>query len=80
LLESVEISPELAYTEYASILYLEKIDVAEAEVYFKKAEEANCLPAPHAYTYGELLIKEKNEIEKGNRYLDLAKADGYYAE
>jgi hypothetical protein len=46
LLESVEISPELAYTEYASILYLEKIDVAEAEVYFKKTEEANCLPAP----------------------------------
>ena len=78
--QSAEEGFELAYAEYASNLYLDKIDVAEAEVYFKKAEEANCLPAPHAYNYGELLIKEKNEIEKGNRYLDLAKADGYYEE
>ena len=78
--QSAEEGFELAYAEYASILYLDKIDVAEAEVYFKKAEEANCLPAPHAHNYGELLIKEKNEIEKGNRYLDLAEADGYYEE
>ena len=48
--------------------------------FFKKAEEANCLPAPHAHNYGELLIKERNEVEKGNRYLDLAEADGYYEE
>jgi hypothetical protein len=78
--QSAEEGFELAYEEYASILYLDNIDVAEAEEYYKKAEEANCLSAPHAYTYGELLIKEKNEIEKGNRYLDLAEADGYYEE
>ncbi len=75
--QSAEDDFELAYEEYASILYLDKIDVATAEEYYKKAEEAKCLSAPHAYTYGELLIKEKNEIEKGNRYLDLAEADGY---
>ncbi len=71
---------DLAYGEYASILYLDKIDVAEAEKYFKKAEEVDCLTAPHAHNYGELLIKEKGEIEKGNRYLNLAEADGYYEE
>ena len=69
-----------AYAEYASILYLNKIDVDEAEAYFKKAEENNCLPAPHAYNYGDLLIKERNEVEKGNKYLDMAEADGYYEE
>lgn len=69
-----------AYAEYASILYINKNNVVEAEEYFKKAEENNCLPAPHAYNYGELLIKERNEVEKGNKYLDLAEADGYYEE
>jgi TPR repeat protein len=69
-----------AYAEYASILYLNKIDVDKAEEYFKKAEENNCLPAPHAFNYGELLIKERNEIDKGNKYLDLAEADGYSEE
>jgi predicted Zn-dependent protease len=68
----------LAYEEYASILYLDNSDVAKAEEYYKKAEEANCLTAPHAYTYGELLINEKNEIERGNRYMESAEADGYY--
>jgi len=68
---------DLAYADYASILYLDKIDVDEAERYFAKAEEKNCLHSPHARNYGELLIKERNEIEKGNKYLDLAEADGY---
>lgn len=66
-----------AYAEYASVLYINKNNVDEAEEYFNKAEENNCLPAPHAYNYGELLIKERNEVEKGNKYLDLAEADGY---
>jgi predicted Zn-dependent protease len=78
--QSAEEGFDPAYAEYASILYLDKIDVDEAEAYFKKAEEKNCLPAPHAYNYGELLIKERNEVERGNRYLDLAEADGYYEE
>lgn len=78
--KSAEEGFDLAYAEYASILYLDKIDVDEAVVYFKKAEEANCLSAPHAHNYGELLIKERNEVEKGKRYLDLAEADGYYEE
>ena len=77
---SAEEGFDLAYAEYASILYLDQIDMAEAEVYFKKAEKANCLTAPHAHNYGELLITERNEVEKGNRYLDLAEADGYYEE
>ncbi len=75
--QSAEEGFDLAYAEYASILYLDKIDVDEAETYFKKAEEKNCLPAPHAYNYGELLIQERNEVERGNMYLDYAEADGY---
>lgn len=75
--QSAEEGFDLAYAEYASILYLDKIDVDEAESYYKKAEERNCLPAPHAYNYGELLIQERNEVERGNKYLDLAEADGY---
>ncbi len=75
--QSAEEGFEPAYAEYASILYLDKIDVDKAEVYFAKAEEANFLSAPHAHIYGELLIKERNEVERGNRYLDLAEADGY---
>lgn len=70
--QSAEEDFSLAYAEYASILYLDNIDVDEAEAYFKKAEEENYLPAPHAYNYGELLIKERNEVERGNRYLDMA--------
>jgi hypothetical protein len=46
-------------------------------MYFKKADETDFLTAPHAHNYGELLIKERNETEKGKRYLDLAEADGY---
>ena len=78
--QSAEEGFDLAYAQYASILYLDKIDMDEAETYFKKAEERNCLPAPHAHNYGELLITERNEVERGNRYLDLAEADGYYEE
>ena len=75
--QSAEEGYELAYAEYASILYLDKIDVDEAEVYFKKAEDCNYLPAPHAYNYGKLLIQERNEVERGNSYLDWAEGDNY---
>lgn len=64
-----------AYAEYASILYLHDSDVDKAEMYFKMAEENDCLTSPHAYNYGELLIRERNEIEKGNKYMDLAEKD-----
>lgn len=79
-MQSAEEGYDPAYAEYASILYLDKIDVDKAEAYFEKAEEVNCLPAPHAYNYGELLINERNDVERGNRYLDLAEADRYYEE
>ncbi len=52
----------------------------EAEEYFKKAVENNCLSTPHANSYGDLLIKERNEVEQVNKYLDLAEADGYNEE
>ena len=68
---------DLAYGELGSVLYLEKAEIDEAEKWFKKAEEAGCLHAPHAYDYGMLLIKERGDIERGNRYLDKATEDGY---
>ena len=68
---------ELAFGELGSVLYLEKADIDEAEKWFKKAEEAGCLYAPHAYDYGMLLIEERGDTERGNRYLDKAAEDGY---
>ena len=68
---------DLAYGELGSVLYLEKAEIDEAEKWFKKAEDAGCLHAPHAYDYGMLLIKERGDIERGNRYLDKAAEDGY---
>jgi len=68
---------ELAYGELGSLLYQEKIDIDEAERWFKKAEEAGCLSAPDAYEYGMLLIEERGETERGKRYLDKAADDGY---
>ena len=68
---------DLAYGELGSVLYLEKNEIDEAEKWFKKAEEAGCLHAPHAYDYGMLLIEERGDIERGNRYLDKAAEDGY---
>ena len=68
---------ELAFGELGSVLYLEKADIDEAEKWFKKAEEAGCLFAPHAYDYGMLLIEARGDTERGNRYLDKAAEDGY---
>lgn len=68
---------EPAYGEYASLLYMDQKDIDKAELYFNKAEEANTLYAPHAYTFGELLINERNEFERGKKYIELAEADGY---
>jgi TPR repeat protein len=68
---------DLAYGELGSVLYLEKAEIDEAEKWFQKAEEAGCLHAPHAYDYGMLLIEERGDIERGNRYLDKAAEDGY---
>ena len=68
---------DLAYGELGSVLYLEKAEIDEAEKWFKKAEQAGCLHAPHAYDYGMLLIEERGDIERGNRYLDKAAEDGY---
>jgi tetratricopeptide (TPR) repeat protein len=58
-------------------LYLEKNKINEAVEWFKKAQESNGLFAPAAYYYGVLLIEERGDIERGNRYLDKAAEDGY---
>ncbi|KPA15894.1 sodium-type flagellar motor component [Candidatus Magnetomorum sp. HK-1] len=75
--KSAEEGFELAYGELGFLLYLEKIDIDEAEEWFEKADAADCLEAPHAYEYGNLLIKERGDIEKGNFYLKKAENDGY---
>ena len=68
---------DLAYGVLGSVLYLENAEIDEAEKWFKKAEQAGCLQAPHAYDYGMLLIEERGDIERGNRYLDKAAEDEY---
>ena len=68
---------EMAYVELGSLYYFYKNDVDEAEKWFQKAEEANCLLAPAAYDYGMLLLDARGEEEKGLHYLQKAKDDGY---
>lgn len=67
---------ELAYGDFATVLYLEKNDIEEAEKWFKKAEKVNALTPPNAYQYGMLLILEKGDIKNGNFYLDMAAEGG----
>ena len=76
--KSAEEGFELAYGQFGTILYLEKLDFDEAERWFEKAEKAGCLDAPQAHDYGMLLIEERGDTEKGNKYLKLAEEDGYY--
>jgi TPR repeat protein len=76
--KSAEEGFDLAYGQLGTILYLEKLDFDEAERWFEKAEKAGCLDAPQAHDYGMLLIEERGEIERGNKYLKMAEEDGYY--
>ena len=76
--KSAEEGFELAYGQFGTILYLEKLDFDEAERWFEKAEKAGCLDAPQAHDYGMLLIEERGDTERGKRYLKMAEEDGYY--
>ena len=76
--KSAEEGFEPAYGQLGTILYLEKLDIDEAERWFEKADATGCLDAPQAHDYGMLLIEEMGDIERGNRYLKMAEEDGYY--
>ena len=67
---------EEAYGELGSAMYFQdKFD--EAEMWFKKAEDADCMSPPNAYTYGMFLIEERDDVEKGNYFLDKAAVGGF---
>lgn len=68
---------ELAFGELGSALYLEEGETDEAEEWFQKADEAGYLAAPDAYNYGMLLIEEREDVERGSRFVDMATRDGY---
>ena len=78
LQKSAEEGFEPAYGQLGSLLYMEKLDIDEADKWFKKADAAGCLDAPQAHDYGMLLIEERGDRERGNRYLKMAEEDGYY--
>ena len=83
LLEAAKGGYKQAYGQIAIIIYREKNDVVKAEKWFKaemwfrKAEEIDCLEAPNAHTYGMLLIEERGDVERGNYYLDKAAKEGF---
>ena len=77
LFQSAKYGCELAYGDIGIILYLEKGEINKAEKWFKKAENANCLFAPAAYYYGELLVLEKGEWDQSLKYLRKAAKEGY---
>ncbi|MBN2285262.1 MAG: hypothetical protein JXI43_02350, partial [Tissierellales bacterium] len=68
---------EPAYGFIATILYREKNDIESAEIWFKKAEKANCLFAPVAYEYGMLKYYERRDYEIALRYLLKSAEDDY---
>jgi TPR repeat protein len=76
--KSAEEGFEPAYGQLGTILYLEKLDIDEAEKWFERADKAGCLDAPQAHDYGMLLIEERGEIERGKKYLKMAEEDGYF--
>ena len=67
----------MAFGDIGMILYREKNDVAGAEKWFKKADEANYIIPPVAYEYGMMLYLEKGEIDRALEYLFKA-ADANY--
>lgn len=67
---------ELAYGEIGIILVNYKDDSINAEKWFEKAEQANCLFAPAAYEYGMLFLKKGDEA-KAMEYLLEAANDNY---
>lgn len=67
--QSAEDDYDLAFAEYASILYLDQKNIEEAEIWFQKAEEEGHLSALYVYTYGMLLIEGKKESERGQNIL-----------
>lgn len=75
--KSAEEGFEPAYGQLGTILYLEKLDIDEAEKWFEMADKAGCLDAPQAHDYGMLLIEERGEVEKGKKYLKMAEEDGF---
>jgi tetratricopeptide (TPR) repeat protein len=77
LFQSAEHGCELAYGDIGTILYLERSEIDDAEKWFKRAEKSDCLFAPAAYYYGELLVLEKGEWEQSLKYLRKASTEGY---
>lgn len=58
---SADLGYELAFGDIGAILYLETDKTDEAEAWFEKAVNADCILAPAAYYYGLLLMLEKNK-------------------
>lgn len=77
LLRSATLGYKLAYGDIGAILYLCKTDLNEAEEWFKKAEEADCLLGPPAFYYGLLLYLDRDHWNKSKKYFEQAAEDGY---
>ncbi|UCE05056.1 MAG: sel1 repeat family protein [bacterium] len=66
-----------AMYDYGLFLWFEKNEVDEAEYWFKKAVEADCLIPPAAHEYGLLLIEERKSKREGLNFLRLAAEEGH---
>ena len=77
LLKAASKGYELSFGDIGVLLYNHKHDIAGAEKWFKKAEEANCIIAPVAYEYGMFIYFEKDDDDKALKYLYLAAKKKY---
>jgi len=77
LLKSADQGYELSYGDIGSITYIYKENIDEAEEWFKKAEQSDCLLAPAAYDYGVLLWLGKDNWEGSFKYFQKSAEEGF---
>jgi TPR repeat protein len=77
LLESADQEYELAYGDIGSIVYVYQEKIDEAEEWFKKAEQSDCLFAPAAHDYGILLWLGKGKLEDSFKYFKKSAEEGF---
>jgi hypothetical protein len=77
LLDSANQGYEMSYGDIGTITYLYKENIDEAEKWFQKAEESDCLFAPAAYYYGLLIWMDKHNWDGSLKYFQKSAEDGF---
>lgn len=77
LLEAASKNYGMSYGDIGVILYIEKNDFVNAEKWFKKAENVDCLLPWAAYEYGMLIYHEKEDYKRALNFFYKAANEDY---